>query len=219
MNITILGASGNVGSRLAAQALAAGHRVTGLVRTPSALPQRLSEAGGLRIVEGSVEQSGPLLEALDGADVAVVCITGSMTRGDFMTQRFPAILEAARQAGVGRVLLISVFGAGDTAAKASLPARLLYRTALRGFLGDRARADAMLEASGLPFTIAYPVNLKDAPAGQPATVLPLSEVKSVPGLPTLPFDAAAAALLGLAEDESTAGQRLLITTPGGVRRA
>jgi uncharacterized protein YbjT (DUF2867 family) len=219
MNLSVFGATGNVGSRLTAQALKAGHRVTALVRSPGALPAALANAEELSVVQGAIEDHAALLESLRGADVAVVSITGKMSERRFMQDRLPGILEACREAGVARVLLVSVFGAGDTAAKASPLARLVYSTVLRGFLADKAAADRLLIDSGLPFTIAYPVNLKDAAALPTQLTLPLERVASVPGMPTLPLDNAAAALLGLAEDPDLAGRRVLITSETGVRTA
>lgn len=117
------------------------------------------------------------------------------------------------------MVLTSVFGAGDTARKASWFARGIYRTALRGFLADKEAADRLLIDSGLEHTIVYPVNLKDAPVREEAAVESLEAVASVPGLPTLPFDAAAAALLRVAQDPGTAGRRLLTTTQKGWKPA
>ena len=120
-------------------------------------------------------------------------------------------------AAQGADVLVSVFSAGETRAKASGFARLIYNTALRGFLADKAAADALLMESGLNWTIVYPVNLKDAPALPSQTVKALDEVSRVPGMPTLPMDNAAAGLLEVATDPATTGKRLLITTPTGWR--
>ncbi len=53
-------------------------------------------------------------------------------------------------------VLVSAFGAGDTAEKASGFARLIYRTVFGKFFADKAASDAMLTASGLDHTIVYP---------------------------------------------------------------
>lgn len=176
MKIVVLGAAGNVGSRFARQAVAAGHEVVAYVRRPEAAP------AGTEVVVGSAEDVETLASAAQGADV-----------------------------------LVSVFSAGETRAKASGFARLIYNTALRGFLADKAAADALLMESGVNWTIVYPVNLKDAPALPSQTVKALDEVSRVPGMPTLPMDNAAAGLLEVATDPATTGKRLLITTPTGWR--
>lgn len=215
MKILVLGATGNVGSRFIRLASAAGHQVVAYARRPEAVP----EGAGVSAVEGAVEDVDRLTAAARGADTVLVSITGSMREASFMQRSLPGILQAVERAGVRRILLVSVFGAGDTAEKASGFARLVYRTALGRFLADKAAADRLLQDSGLEWTIAYPVNLTDAPALAAATVKPLAEVGTVPGLPTLPMDNAAAALLDIITDQGTIGARLLITTPKGWRAA
>lgn len=212
MRILVLGATGNVGSRLTEQAASAGHQVVAFVRRPEAVATR----EGVRVVAGSAEDTAALEQTARGADAVVVSITGSMSNGSFMQQRLPGIIAATKQAGVRRLILVSVFGAGDTSGQASGFARLIYKTALRKLLRDKAAADQILQRSGLDWTIVYPVNLKDAPAlPQGASTKNLSDVARVPGFPTLPFDNAAAALLDVVTDPGTSGQRLLITTPTG----
>lgn len=85
-----------------------------------------------------------------------------MSDGSFMQQRLPGIIAATKQAGVRRLILVSVFGAGAPSGQASGFARLIYKTALRKFLRDKDAADQILQRSGLDWTIVYPVNLKDA---------------------------------------------------------
>lgn len=215
MEIVVIGATGNVGSRFTRQAAAAGHQVVAYARRPEAVTTR----PGVTVAKGAAEDVGPLAVAARGADAVLVSITGSTRDATFMQRSLPKIIEATRQAGVSRIVLVSVFGAGDTAGKASGFARFFYKTVLGRFLADKSAADSLLEASGLDWTIAYPVNLKDAPALPGAAVKRLDEVGAVPGLPTLPMDDAAAALLDIVTDPGTIGRRLLITTPKGWRPA
>jgi uncharacterized protein YbjT (DUF2867 family) len=172
------------------------------------------------VVAGNAEDAVALEQAAKGADAVVVSITGKMSDGSFMQQRLPGIIAATKQAGVRRLILVSVFGAGDTSGKASGVGRLIYKTALSRFLNDKAAADQILQRSGLDWTIVYPVNLKEAPAlPQGASIKNLSDVAKVPGLPTLPLDNAAAAILSVVTDPGTIGQRLLITNPTGFKLA
>jgi len=212
MKIVVLGATGNVGSRFIAQAVTAGHQVVAFARTP----ESVTTQPGVTTAKGAAEDTAALAAAADGADALVVSITGSTKDATFMQRTLPRIIDAATQARVSRIVLVSAFGAGDTADKASGFARLIYRTVLGKFFGDKAAADALLQASGLDWSIVYPVNLKDAPAlAEGPAVKPLSEVGKVPGLPTLPFDSAAAGLLRVVTDPAAIGQRVLITTPQG----
>ncbi|WP_062464922.1 NAD(P)-dependent oxidoreductase [Demequina soli] len=211
MKIVVIGATGNVGSRTVDEALAAGHEVIAYVRRPEAVEAR----AGLTVAAGDASDSAALASAAAGADAVIVAITGSMRDASFMQRALPSIIDAVRTAAVQRVVLVSAFGAGDTAPKASGFARLLYRTVLKGFFADKAAADAQLVASGLDYTITYPVNLKDSPTLPEAAVQPLATVAKVPGLPTLPFANVAKALVAIAVDPAASGARLLITTPQG----
>jgi len=189
MKIAILGATGNVGSRTLKEAIAAGHTLVAYARRPDAVGR------------------------------LIVTITGPVRDKTFAQRTLPGIIKAAQDAGTGRLVLVSAFGAGDTASKASGFARLIYRTALKGFLDDKAAAEKLLPASGLAWTIVYPVNLKDAPALDSAAVKLLSNVRRVPGLPTLPFANAAKALVEVTVNAEYTCQRVLVTTPAGWKPA
>lgn len=215
MKLVIIGATGNVGSRTVDAALAAGHEVVAYVRRPEAVAPRT----GLTIAQGEASDVAALAAAAQGADAVIVSITGSTKDATFMQRTLPKVIEATTQATSGRLVLISAFGAGDTALKASGFARLIYRTVLGKFFGDKAAADGLLEKSGVDYTIVYPVNLKDAPALPQAAVKRLEQVGKVPGLPTLPFGNVAEALVEIAGDKSLSGARVLITTPKGWKPA
>lgn len=97
--IALVGASGNIGGRVLAEALARGHTVTGVVRNTDKLEPRTH----LTIARGDVNDSATAAESIRGADVLVVSIRWS----DNASQ----VLETARRAGVSR--LITVVGAGS----------------------------------------------------------------------------------------------------------
>lgn len=212
MKIIVLGATGNIGSRFITQAAKAGHQIIAFARRPEAVKTQ----PGVSTAKGTAEDGALLAAAAEGADAILVSITGSTKDATFMQRTLPTITGAAKQAGVKRIVLVSAFGAGDTANKASVFARLIYRTVLGKFFADKAASDTLLQASSLDWTIVYPVNLKDSAAlpGGPA-VKRLTQVGKVPGLPSLPFDDAAAGILQIITDPETVGQRILITTPKG----
>ena len=215
MNIVVLGATGNIGTELVQQALQQGHSVTAYVRRPEAVTAR----AGLTTVGGALDDVAAMARAFAGADAVISCV-GGKPGTDFMQQTLPTITAAVKQAGVDRFVLVSAFGVGDTKDKASGFARLIYRTAVKSLFTDKALAeDAVLPRLELNWTVAYPVNLKNGPRLASATVKPMAQVASVPGLPTLPFANVAEALLQIAADEHLAKQRMLITTPNGWRPA
>jgi uncharacterized protein YbjT (DUF2867 family) len=192
-------------------ALEAGHQVVAYVRRPEAV----SDAKGVQIIKGDVQDSGALAHAAEGADAIIVAITGAVSDGSFMQRAVPDIIQAAKTADVKRIVMVSAFGAGDTADKAAWFMKLAYRTVLGKFFRDKAASDALLEQSGLDYTIVYPVNLKDAPASINAVAKPLDQVDKVPGMPTLPFTNVAQELVKIVADPESIGQRILITTAKG----
>ena len=215
MKIVVIGANGNVGSRVVDAALAAGTEVVAYVRRP----ETVTAKPGLTVTAGDATDVAALTAAARGAQAVVVSITGSMRDATFMQRTLPAVIDAVQRAQAGRLVLVSVFGAGDTLEKASGFARLVYRSALRRFLADKAAADALLTRSGIDHTIVYPVNLKDAPALPSAAVTRLEEIATVPGLPTLPYANAGAAIAEIATGPTYSGQRVVVTTPTGWKSA
>ena len=98
-NIALIGASGNIGSRILAEALARGHAVTGIARHS----EKLTPQPQLRIAQGDIANPPDLARHLRGADIVVASVRWS----DNASQ----LLDAVRLSGVGR--LIAVVGAGS----------------------------------------------------------------------------------------------------------
>jgi NAD(P)-dependent dehydrogenase (short-subunit alcohol dehydrogenase family) len=75
MKLLILGATGNMGQRLLAQALERGHAVTAFVRNRAKLQQQLgtSVPSGLTFFEGDVNEATALRAAMTGHDVVINC--------------------------------------------------------------------------------------------------------------------------------------------------
>ncbi|WLP91844.1 NAD(P)-binding oxidoreductase [Gordonia sp. NB41Y] len=211
MKITILGATGNVGSATMREAVAAGHEVVAYVRRPDAV----EKLPGVTVVAGDVDDPIGLAAAIRGADAVIAAVTGPTKDTTFTQRTLPAIVAAMEQAGVARLVQVSAFGVGDTADKASWLARLIYRTVLGKFFADKAAAEGVLTDSTLDWVIVYPVNLKKGAAVKDWAALPLERVARVPGLPTLPFANVAATLVELAGSTRLDARRILVTTASG----
>lgn len=220
MKIAVIGATGNIGQRLIDQALASGHEVIAHVRDASAVPLR----HGVTVSQGSLEDVNALTEALTGVDVVVSAIgpriatSAARKPTDFMQELLPNILAATRSVDA-RLVLVSAFGVGASAAKASGLARIVYRTITKGLFEDKRLSELALPESGVDWTVVLPVNLKDATPSGEVAVLDLATVAKVPGLPTLTFADAAAGILQVALDPGTKGKHVLVTTPTGWKPA
>ena len=100
MKLAIIGATGNVGTRLVAEALGRGHRVTATARDPAKLAAR----DGLTAVAGDAGQPAALAPLLAGHDAIVSAVA--------FRQSEPAkLIEAVRRSGVLRYLVVG--GAGS----------------------------------------------------------------------------------------------------------
>ncbi len=100
MNIALLGATGNAGSRLLAELLARGHRVTAIARHPETLASR----DGLTAKAGDVNDEAGLAALLRGHD-AVISAT------HFQSTDPRVLIAAIRASGVLRLLMVG--GAGS----------------------------------------------------------------------------------------------------------
>jgi len=107
MKIAIIGATGNVGSRLVNEALGRGHQVTAIARSAGKLPPQ----AGLSAQALDFADAGKLAAALAGQEAVLVAV--KYHAGDANQ-----ILKAVKQAGVER--LLAVGGAGSLEAAPGL---------------------------------------------------------------------------------------------------
>lgn len=217
MKIAVLGATGSLGRIVVQKLVEEGHEVVAYVRGRADV---LPTSEQVHTVVGALDDTATLTGALVGCDAVVSTLgpafrMGSRAPVTFMQEVLPAITAAATSAGVSHLVLTSAFGVGDTREKASIPARLVYRFFTAPLFEDKARAEANLIAGELTVTTVYPVNLKAGASRGAAAIRRLDEVASVPGLPTLPFTDAAAAIAAIATKPTWRGQRVLVTTATG----
>jgi putative NADH-flavin reductase len=100
MNVALVGATGNAGSRILAELSRRGHAVTAIVRNPEKVPTQANVTAR----KGDVGDQGRLSELLAGHDVAVSAV--------HFTQSDPhKLIGAARDSGVKRYLVVG--GAGS----------------------------------------------------------------------------------------------------------
>lgn len=157
MRVVIIGASGRSGRRAVAHALAAGHEVVAVVRTPSSAPR------ATEVAQADARDADTLAEAVTGAD-AVISMLG-FVKGDADTRilrdGMAATLEAMRRTGIRRLVAISAgapYIAGDDPL-ARFIAKPILRRALRANNEDTMAMDAAMAASGVDWTSIRPGRL------------------------------------------------------------
>ena len=139
--IALTGATGFVGSAVLEEALDQGHSVRALTRR--AQPAR----DGVEWVEGTLADPAALARLCEGADAVlhVAGLTSTPDLAEFETANVTGtanVIAAARSAGAGRFVFVS-----------SLAAR---EPKLSAYGASKARAEALVEESGLGWTIVRP---------------------------------------------------------------
>jgi len=107
MKIVLFGATGNVGQRIAREALSRGHQVIGVVRDPSAVQ---SPDARVTLVKGDATNARSVADVARGADAVVSAISPRPNARGLPAPRLAdnarALIAGLRDAGVKRVLFV-----------------------------------------------------------------------------------------------------------------
>ncbi|MBF9069334.1 NAD(P)-dependent oxidoreductase [Streptacidiphilus fuscans] len=175
MKLVIVAATGGIGRQLLAQALAAGHQVTAVVRTPSKLDADVPAVA----VDLSHPDPEALRTAVTGAD-AVLSGLGARTKADHgvATRGTAALVDAMQTVGTQRLVLVSAapIGTVPSPARPNPPRHdpgdgffmrhllnPLVKQALKGHYADLATMEDAVRACPLDWTVVRPPQLTDGP--------------------------------------------------------
>jgi uncharacterized protein YbjT (DUF2867 family) len=147
VRVLLLGATGLIGSAVAARLVQAGHEVVGVARTIDSAARRLPVSRWVALDLRSISGPQDWAPHLAGVDAVVNCagtLQDSLRDSTVKVHETgPAALwQACEQAGVQRVIQFSAMG--------------VDRGALTPFSRSKAAGDAALEASGLDWVILRP---------------------------------------------------------------
>lgn len=95
LNIALIGASGKIGSKIAAELLSRGHSVTGISRHP----ENIAEAEGLITATGDITQPEQIAQVLKGHDAII-------SAASFIPGESEKLFAAANLSSVPRFLMI-----------------------------------------------------------------------------------------------------------------
>jgi putative NADH-flavin reductase len=159
MKIVVIGATGNIGSRIAKEALSRGHQVIGVVRDPSAVQ---APDPRVRLVKGDATKPEDIAQVVKGADEVVSAISPRPNaRGlpaPSLQANARALIEGLRRAGVKRVLYVGGASSLEVAPGQALADQPdfpeIYRDEARE--GREALAVWRNEAQGLEWTYLSP---------------------------------------------------------------
>lgn len=169
MKVVVFGATGIVGKAVVNEALKKGHEVTVLTRDARKVTVR---HGHLHVVVGNVMDSNIVRNVLEGQE-AVIQTLGIGGKGNgklttFVSEANKIIMEEMERANIGRLVAISVIGAGDSLSflpciyrKLVLP---LFMKWFQAIIDDKNRMEPMIKKSGLDWTIVRCTTVKECPA-------------------------------------------------------
>ena len=166
MKLFVLGATGKTGGTLVAQAVARGHAVTTLGRSPFT---GVWDAKILNL-SGNPMSEAELADALPGHD-AVLSVLGTRGLGatSVLVDSSRATIAAMRTAAVRRLVILSS-ALLDT--HIGFVNRIVGRTVLRHFSSDQRAMEKLVTASDLDWTILRPPRMTEsAPDEQSSATL------------------------------------------------
>ncbi len=148
---------------IVSQALARGHEVTALVRSP----EKASDLKGARLIVGDVRDEKALREALKGQD-AVVSALGTpaspFREVTLLSTATRALVNAMKAEHVSRLVCITGIGAGDSAGHGGfLFDNVIFPLLLQKVYADKNRQEAIVRDSGLDWVLVRPSVLNDKP--------------------------------------------------------
>ena len=162
MNITVFGATGTIGRLVVDQALAAGHDVTAVTRDATRLTQRHDR---LSVLEADPTDPAACVPAVKDADAVIVTLGGGR-QGQVREAGTRAVVQAMQEAGVRRLVCQSTLGVGSSAEHLTFWWRyVMFGALLRKAFADHVAQAAVVEGSGLDWTIVRPSAFTDGPAG------------------------------------------------------
>jgi uncharacterized protein YbjT (DUF2867 family) len=155
VRVLVAGSHGQVGQHIVRMLAVEGHEVRAMIRDEDQAPT-LRELGGEPVV---ADLEGEVAHTVEGCDAVIFSAGGGPGSGaekkeTVDRQGAVKLIEAAKEHGARRYVMVSAMGAADPEAGSE---------AMQPYLFAKARADASLQESGLDYTIVRPGSLTDDP--------------------------------------------------------
>ncbi|WP_084550996.1 NAD(P)-dependent oxidoreductase [Actinomadura rifamycini] len=190
MRILVIGSTGRTGVHVLTQGVGRGHRITAFARRPEHLPGGVALAG---VHRGDAHDPAAVRDAVRGQDAVIAAVGGSGIASTLIT--------AMHEEGVRRLVMTSSRSVPATRPRLAVGLAWIL---LRRAYADLARAEGMLQVSGLDWSIARGTRLTDKP---PAGRVHIDfEDNATGGAPQLSRTDYAMALLDIAEDPAMIGK-------------
>jgi uncharacterized protein YbjT (DUF2867 family) len=155
VRVLVAGANGQVGKHIVRLLAEQGHEARALIRNESRA-SGLRELGGDPVV---ADLEGEVAHTVEGCDAVIFSAGGGPGSGaekkeTVDRQGAVKLIEAAKEHGARRYVMVSAMGAADPESGSE---------AMQPYLFAKARADQTLQESGLDYTIVRPGSLTNDP--------------------------------------------------------
>ena len=199
MRVLVAGANGQVGQHIVRLLAQGGHAARAMIRDESQAPG-LQKLGGEPVVADLEEEVAHTVEGCDAVIFSAGGGPGSGPEKKETVDRQGAVklIEAAKEHGARRYVMVSAMGAADPEAGSE---------AMQPYLFAKSRADETLQKSGLDYTIVRPGSLTDDPG--------TGAVEAAPSLGRrgeIPREDVARTIVATLEKENTFGKRFEVIT-------
>lgn len=169
MHILVTGAAGLIGGEVSARLARAGHRVSALVRSnPDVLANDGTPAAVAEVLTCDLSQDrmGLAVETFDrlAGEINLVLHCAALTRFDLEQEAYRATnidgtaraLDLAKQAGAGFLHVSTAYVCGERSGPIGEHDTLPETGFTNGYEASKAKAEGIVQASGVPFVIARP---------------------------------------------------------------
>lgn len=169
--ILVLGATGGTGRLIVRQALANGHEVSALIRSP----EKAADLKGVKILVGDARDESALRNAVKDK-TAVVSALGTgvspLREVTFLSSATRALVNAMKVEHVARLVAITGLGAGDSRGHGGFAFdNLFFPLLLRNVYADKDRQETIIRESDLEWILVRPSILNDKAGGKPVRAL------------------------------------------------
>jgi len=162
MRVLVLGGNGQTGRLVIDAALQRGHKVTALIRNPSALPA----TEGLTIVKGTPVEPSDIESAFNAVQgdlptAVIVTLSSPAEKGArVLSLTHENLVAAMKRHGVSKIATVSSFGVGSSLKNINFLMKwAISNTSLRYPFADHNEVDGILKKSELQFVLLRPARL------------------------------------------------------------